>query len=97
MSLLSATKTCVYADFAPYLPIPFTRRYLLRLADIDRFPRYVRPGGRKSEPLFSRQEIADWYRERFGDLLPERVAEFEKVFTNSAKSPPRARSRREQR
>ena len=97
MSDILPSQLCTFADFAVHLPVPIARRHYLRLSEIGRAPKYTRPAGRKSEPLFRREEVVDWFRRTYGDLLPERVAEFAKVFTNSAKSAPRARSRRERR
>ena len=82
---------CVYADFSPLLPTPIPRRQILRLADSGGFPKYRRPAGLRSEPVFNEREVIDWYRQTFGDLAPDLVDDVERNGFVRAKPSPRER------
>ena len=69
---------CTYADFGPSLPVPTPREHVLRLSKLGRFPRYTRPAGFHSEPVFSTVDVMAWLRTTYGDLLPEYVAQIER-------------------
>jgi hypothetical protein len=58
--------------------VPISRRQLLRLSDLKKFAPYVRPAGRKSEPVFRRSDVIESIRSIFGDLLPDAIAEIER-------------------
>jgi hypothetical protein len=71
---------CVYADFGPRLPTPTTRRKILDLSASGYFPKFCRPAGPRSEPVFSKKDVLDWYRQNFGDLWPDLVDQVERDF-----------------
>lgn len=66
-----------YFDFREALPHPIPRRQLLRLSSVGRFPEFVRPGGLQSEPLFLEDDVKQWFRDKYGKLLPDYVAKIE--------------------
>jgi hypothetical protein len=90
----SSPDLCVIADFSPLLPVKLSRRQIMRMVSAGKFPRCAR-ASKKSEPLFLRSQITDWYIKTFADVLnPERIKEFEKVLkTKSTKPESRSRTR----
>jgi hypothetical protein len=60
-----------YADIAPMFPIqPAPERdTVLRWSRHGLFPKFFRPGNRKAEPLFDRQEVGSWMREAYAPFF----------------------------
>jgi len=66
---------CTYDDFGVF--VFATRAEVLALADVGKFPGYVRLAGRKSPPIWVRSQVLQYIKDKFGKLLPDFVREVE--------------------
>ena len=79
MSRLLSTTLCIYANFEFLLPVPVTRAKILQMSRNAKFPAYIRPSDRKSEPVFRREDVLNWIRDTYSEFFPARVAEIMKT------------------
>jgi len=62
-----------FADFEEVLPIATPLNRLVSMARVGRFPMFVRPSGRKSAPLWRRDEVLSWIVRTYSNIVPEMV------------------------
>ena len=79
MSRRPSTALCIYANFVSLLPVPITRAKILQMSRNAKFPAYIRPSDRKSEPVFRRVDVLNWIADTYSEFFPTHVAEIMKT------------------
>ena len=74
MSKTLCAELCVFANFESLLPVPITREKILHMSRKSKFPAYIRPSDRKSEPVFRREDVLNWIADTYSEFFPTHVA-----------------------